>query len=355
MLIDDGKTYLLDLQSGRARQIGKSNRNSFAVDRRSQTVLLAPRVNESTEFTLFHLENGQLKPLSKGIVRLALQELQSMKSNEGPEFYFSGCDFVPMPPPSGELPFWVGLSIRPQEDGKFEISPVPGLSEISDTLLTDSIGFEGDAQGTFAYNASATPQSLTAAKESAKLPPLDPGRNNLFLIISGGKVRFAWPTASLLWYCGRVIGFSSDGKQLLAGLILRRDAAGAADPSFRLIDLSTGELATWLLGDPYDVLSVDGTLKRAIIQSQYGTPAPGTAANAPLQKPEVNPEVRKWRWRAELAAEGKPTLTVLQVDGGDLDFAATYIDGKFFVTDGKTLGSVDHADRVSDIPIDFGK
>jgi len=355
LLLGESKLYALDLETGKASLIADSKYTWFAVDRRSSTVLSATRADGGTDLTLYHLNNNSLNPSTKSFVRLAVGELQSAKSNNGPAFLLSGFIFGPTRV-EGEIPILVHQIISPDPlEGELRSTPVPGLSEISTLTGAGTIGFSGDDQGTFAYATSVSPESLIAIKGSVNLPTPSSPLNCLFAVVSGGRIKYAWPVPFPSPAGGRVIGFARDGRQMLARLSIGANMLGPIDAGFKLVDLNTGKMVAWPLGNPYDVLAVDGTLGRALIQSQYVLPPPGTPDDAPVQKVTSFAPTEKWRWRAELAEVGKPPVKILQVDGGDVELAGTFVDGRFFVTDGQTIGIVDDQNRVSNMPIVFDK
>ena len=84
-------------------------------------------------------------------------------------------------------------------------------------------------------------------------------------------------------------------------------------------------------------------------------PLPGSPPDAPLPKPGFYTGTETFRWQAQLTEENKPALKILQVDGGDVELAGTFIEGKFYATDGKTLATVDEKNHVANMPIDFNK
>jgi hypothetical protein len=355
ILLDEKKLYALNLENGNAVLLTDSKMTWFAVDRLSQTALSATRDKDGTNLTLYRLVDDSMKPVAKTFIRLAVGELQSMKSNDGPTFLLSCCVLSPNNSAKSEIPFFCHFAIRSPHEGLLDETPVPGLSEISCLLACGTIGFAGDKQGTFAYAAGALPANLIATNNSVKLPQLNSGQNSLFLIVSKGKIKHAWPVPFPSPRGGRVIGFSDDCSQLLAQLFIGAGMFDQHDDGFKLIDLNTGKMTPWPLGDPYEVLTVDGTLKRAIVQAQYGMPTPNSPPDTPLPKPDPYTGSQTYRWQAQLIEQGKPAVKILQVDGGDIELAGTFIDGKFYATDGKTLATIDEMNRVTNTPIKLVK
>ncbi len=177
------------------------------------------------------------------------------------------------------------------------------------------------------------------------------------MVIREGRPVYAYPVRTPIQ--GRCLQFSDDGAWLLGHLGLITGRPAREEPWCKIINMKTGQMGNWSLGDADAVFAVDGSLKRAVV----GDNVVKGAATAPAVKGSAMglflPGNQRQgegpsEWQVQVRRHGRPPVVLPQLTQKtyDNEVAGTYLDGVFWVTDGKQLFRIDANDQVTVMPIE---